>query len=399
MAVVYFTLITILCFINVFAIYNVTTVLDIIRQPIQFFLILSAFYQTFVNSEQINRMNKTPIVITLFFLLYLLFQILLNSNNYTNDLSNSLFGIIVFYLFYTAKYDYRSLKKINRYSFVALLLLSGLYIYRRIDPSFKSPDAWSLYVNSIYYPLCMLPYTLFNKKYALISLISVLLCSFISAKQGAFIAIVIVTFIYYYISQRLNGKRIGIKFLTLLCALGLLGLIAYSYIVDTYNIDIIEGFSTISEDGGNGRIDISLLVLTKLGVSDSLQLIFGHGGLNSVANSIGISAHNDFLEVFYDFGIIGFILYIAMISIIIKYSVIAYKNKRSIAIGLLASVSIFLVLSMISHIMFILKYGLLIFSFWGMGLNLLNQRAHGKKANCNNCTQSFAHTECKRGRY
>lgn len=378
MAVVYFILIAVLCFINVFAIYNITTALDIIRQPIQMFLILSAIYQTFVNSEQISKSNKAPIVITLFFFLYLFFQVLFNSNNYINDFSNSLFGIIVFYLFYTAKYDYKSLKRISRYSFVALLLLSGLYIYRRIDPSFKSPDALSLYVNSIYYPLCMLPYTLINKKYALISLISVLLCSFISAKQGAFIAIVIVVFIYSYISQKLNGKRIGVKFLSLLCVLGLIGLMAYGYIVDTYNIDIIEGFSTISEDGGNGRMDIYLLVLAKLGVSDSLQLLFGHGGLNSVANSIGISAHNDFLEVIYDFGFMGFILYIAMISIFLKNSIIAYRHKRAIAIGLLASVSIFLVLSMVSHIMFILKYGLLIFSFWGMGLSLLNQREYGK---------------------
>lgn len=384
MAVGLYILILTLCFINIFEIYNISSAIEIFRQPIQLLLVFIAIFQAFIN-KRIRNANKSLIIISLLFFLYLLFQVLLKPNFLINDFSNSLFGLIVFYLFYSTKYDPKSLKQISRYSFVALSILSFLYIYKRIDPSFKSPQAWSLYVNSVYYPLCILPYCLYKKKYALLSIILVLFCSFVSSKQGAFVAIILIALLYYFVNQKQEEKKIGTKFFIPICILGFIGLIAYNDIVSTYNIDIMEGFSTISEDGGSGRMDIYLLVLSKLGVADLTQLLFGHGGINAVANDIGISAHNDFLEIIYDFGLIGFILYLSIIVIIIKNTLRAYKSRRIIANGLIASVIIFLVLSMVSHIMFILKYGLLIFSFWGMGLSLLNQNDYVYKSNSYNC--------------
>lgn len=378
MALIYAILIVILCLINVLSIYNITSSLEVFRQPIQIILIGATLIQLMVNGRLIKKLRPTPILISLLFALYLLFQIFFNSNNIFNDVSNSLFGIVVFILFYTANWDSISIERMKKYSFPILLVFSILYIIRRIDITFTSTEAWSLYINSIYYPVCLLPFVLLNRKYALFSIICVLLCSVASAKQGAFIATIMSGVIYYFVNQRIAGKKVAVKLLLMICFMAVACMYSYDYMVNNYNIDIMDGLSTISEDGGNGRMDIYKSVIANLYNADIFQLLLGHGGLNSVANDIGISAHNDFLEVFYDFGLVGFSLYLSMILMIIKYSIETYRQRSSITAGIFASLTIFLILSMVSHIMFILKYGLLIFSFWGLSLNLQSRHYYEK---------------------
>lgn len=378
MAFFYFILIVILCLINVLSIYNISSAFEILRQPIQIVLICCTIMNCIIPSKNLSKIHFQPVIISFILFIYLLLQLLFNSTNYLNDFSNSLFGIIVFILFYTTNWKRQSINNIIRISPPILFLFSTLYIYRRIDPSFSSPEAWSLYINSIYYPICLLPFAILNKKYCYISILFVLICTLLSAKQGAFIIITISSILYYILNQRLEGKKLGLSFFIIVCVSISVGIYLYEYVVNTYDTDIIEGFSTLSEDGGSGRSDIYMVVISLLYSADCFQLLLGHGGLNSVANDIGISAHNDFLEVLYDFGIIGFSIYLLFIRLIIGKTIDAYRIRSGLTIGLFISVAAFIVLSLVSHIMFILKYGLLILSFWGMSLNLLSSKEYGK---------------------
>ena len=78
-----------------------------------------------------------------------------------------------------------------------------------------------------------------------------------------------------------------------------------------------------------------------------------------------ITAHNDYLEVLYDFGIIAFVLYVSFVVQLLKMCrrLIAMKSEYAPAIG--ASLAIFFVNSMVSHIWIYNQYLIIFALFWG----------------------------------
>ena len=90
------------------------------------------------------------------------------------------------------------------------------------------------------------------------------------------------------------------------------------YIDDKFSLNIFSRLFSLSEDGGSGRIDIYSNVWESFKSSSVMNKLFGHG-VNAVG-TIGAGAekaHNDLLEVLYDYGIISFIFvtifYISMV--------------------------------------------------------------------------------------
>lgn len=377
---IYFLSIVILCLNNVLIICNISNGLDILRQPIQIVLIIVAFI-----AKGNNRPNSILNNIAILFLCYLILNVLLNSANFLNDFSNSVFGLTTFLLFLNCKIDNRSVRLLEKSCFPIFIIFSILYIYSRITPHSQSTEAWSLYVNSIYYPICFLPWTLTSRKKSIISIIIALVCVLLSSKQGAFIAVSLVILCYSLSYLSTSGKVIKLKAIILLGLFVILGSYLYSYVVDTYNANILEGFSSLSDDGGSGRAEIYSKVIDKLSDSDLFQLFFGHGGLNSVANDIGISAHNDILEILYDYGIFGFILYFLFVFFLFRKTYLSVRNKSDISLKLSATVCVFLVLTMVSHVFFVLKYSLFLFSLFGMSINQLSMNDYEKNKNCINC--------------
>lgn len=63
-----------------------------------------------------------------------------------------------------------------------------------------------------------------------------------------------------------------------------------------------------------------------------------------------LSAHNDYLEAWYDFGIIGMGLYVLAMLSLFKDIIVCIKVKKQYAPAMAALGAIILVLSMISHI-------------------------------------------------
>lgn len=384
---IYFLLIVLLCLNNVLIIYKITSIVEPFRLPIQILLILLAINAILTNRSINNKKNTSLNILIGIFVVYIIFQIIFNSSNYFNDFSNSIFGLTTFILFLNCKYNDRSLQLIKKSVFPILLIISVLYLYSRVNPPSPSDDIWPLYANSIYYPVCFLPWAFLNKGKSILSMIVVFICTLLSLKQGAFIAIAVSMLIYTVMNARSSGRKVMRKIILVFCTLIVLGSILYSYVVNTFDADILEGFSTISEDGGSGRADIYSAVIKKLSESDFIQLLFGHGGLNSVVDDIGISAHNDFLEVIYDFGFVGFILYLSIIICIVRKTIYSIRTKRNDSLMLFISLIIFLILTMVSHIFFILKYSLFIFAMWGFCLNLKNKVPYDQNKSRINCPQ------------
>lgn len=234
--------------------------------------------------------------------------------------------------------------------------------------------------NVVYYLLMFLPLTsMINSD--LLRKILYLIQGFIvlvSNKRTALIAFVC----YCLCSEWMNNKKItGRKkvykgFLYVLIVIILY--IAFPIICQKLNITVFNELevSHIAEDGGSNRLFIygQLWMAQKNG--DWI-----HWGIGSGYNSVllsrvctdgvlggNVSAHNDFLEVLYDYGIVGLLIYIAFFICIIRKAIKMKKEEYKYAASFIASILMVLSISLTSHLVIYLNYYALIFVFWALCL-------------------------------
>ena len=135
----------------------------------------------------------------------------------------------------------------------------------------------------------------------------------------------------------------------------------------SYDINILDRLETIFEDKGSGRLGIWENTWEMQMDSSLAGWIFGHGFNAVYINSVPqYSAHNDFLEVLYDFGIIGFILYINFYIIIIKYSKKLYNARSKYTAPFVSSIVLALIMSITSHLIIFPTYFIYLCLFWGV---------------------------------
>lgn len=224
--------------------------------------------------------------------------------------------------------------------------------------------------NLIFYILTLLPWLLLSsskKHKTIILFIATVLCV-ISLKRSSQIMIICIDafFVYQEFIKGMHNKfKAAIISLVLLCVFSLL--VVYSnQLTESF---AMERMSSVVEDEGNGRIehwkDAWGLIQSEQSV---FKMIFGHGycAVEVDMNQEFHSAHNDFLEVMYDFGILSFLIFIAIHICLIKRLVYLLKTKSSYKIGFCASYIIFFGMSMVSHLVIYPSYFILLTSYWGM---------------------------------
>ena len=98
-------------------------------------------------------------------------------------------------------------------------------------------------------------------------------------------------------------------------------------------VNVTNRFEAMNEDEGNGRLDIYSDVFVQYLDSDLFSQLFGHG-YNMVSVVLkGPSAHNDFLEVLYDYGIIGFII-LSICMFVLQRQPINYTSTDRLILSL-----------------------------------------------------------------
>lgn len=224
--------------------------------------------------------------------------------------------------------------------------------------------------NSAYIPLMALPLVLcLDKKWIRISaIIAVSLIILSSNKRGGLVAFAFAIFVYYLITQLIKGKKNGILPYIYLMFFLILSWIGFSYYDSQNDGFFLYRLEKLQEDGGSGRLDIYAQVLNGIGNSDIVSFFLGHND-NAVSKITfeGFSAHNDFLEVLYNYGFLFFIVYVALQFNVFLSARNLVKRKYKYAAPMALSCVLFLVFSMISHI-FIYQYFLLLVIFWAFVL-------------------------------
>ena len=115
-----------------------------------------------------------------------------------------------------------------------------------------------------------------------------------------------------------------------------------------HSIERIERIEGTSAD--NGRYEIYLKVINLIYNSNIIDIFTGHGQM-AVKNDTGKGAHNDILEIIYDYGIIAAFFYLSIILHFIKISFRKIRvNQFESALKIGISIASIIVLGMLNCI-------------------------------------------------
>lgn len=161
-----------------------------------------------------------------------------------------------------------------------------------------------------------------NKKYNLVSLVVLTICSFISLKRSIVIVGLLLLLIYvYYTLPNRNKNKVWKLVLLIGIVMGIIFLFPKLDRIIT-NGAVVERLNNSQEDGGSGRDEMYTQYLTILQNSQARELFLGQK-----SNIITGNAHNDILIITYRYGLVGLLLYFSIIIGYIKQAVLLSKNK------------------------------------------------------------------------
>lgn len=254
------------------------------------------------------------------------------------------------------------------YIFIAVLYFISIFTGKKIEG------------NMVYYLLMFLPFTsminskILRKILYLLQVAAVL----ISNKRTALIALVCYLVCFEWMNNKYVSRKKKVCKAVILILLLVALYIAFPVICEKLNITVFNELrlSHIEEDGGSNR----LFIYGQLWKAQKNAGLI-HWGIGSGYNSVllskictdgilgeFVSAHNDFLEVLYDYGIIGLFSYISFFVCMFKTATKMKKDDYKYRIPLICSIIMVLFISLTSHLIIYLNYYAITFAFWALCL-------------------------------
>lgn len=227
-------------------------------------------------------------------------------------------------------------------------------------------------ISTAYYTLFFLPFALLSEKKVIkwggtvLVLYTLLLCM----KRTGFIAFVAGIVVYILVEYRSAPK--GSKKRAFVLLGGLLALTAmYFFIIENTRgtFSVIDRLLSTGQTSNEGREDVWPVVISMIRHSDIIALIFGHGFDTVIENSpLALSAHCDFLEVIYDYGVSGLLLYLTFYKRLWNGFIKMYRQGSELAAPMSFTFVTAFVVSLFSHLIIFPTYFLGFCLFWGLAM-------------------------------
>ena len=227
-------------------------------------------------------------------------------------------------------------------------------------------------ISTAYYTLFFLPFALLSDKKVIkwggtvLVLYTLLLCM----KRTGFIAFVAGIVVYILVEYRSAPK--GSKKRVFVLLGGLLALTAmYFFIMENTRgtFSVIDRLLSTGQTSNEGREDVWPVVISMIRHSDIIALIFGHGFDTVIENSpLALSAHCDFLEVIYDYGVSGLLLYLTFYKRLWNGFIKMYRQGSELAAPMSFTFVTAFVVSLFSHLIIFPTYFLGFCLFWGLAI-------------------------------
>ncbi|MGN0186607.1 MAG: O-antigen ligase family protein [Paludibacteraceae bacterium] len=187
---------------------------------------------------------------------------------------------------------------------------------------------------------------------------------FASFKRGGILAFGCGLVAYLFVKEVLIGRKFSklMYFVVALIALAVVFLV-----VDNAMDNVLsDRFLNIKNDGGSDRDQVWATTWQMILRSDIEELLFGHGyNMVLTYSPLGLSAHNDFLESIYDFGLFGSLFYVMLHVLLIRQIFRNIRMRNSEAAIMAFSYAFFIVLSLISHVLIYPWFAFMALS-WGL---------------------------------
>ncbi len=328
--------------------------------------------------SQHNILSNKIIRLLIVWGMYVSFVNLMHAGNMEYSYFNTLMDVIwfpsVFILFYSIFITYKFgplysklVKGFPLFYFIIfnLALYKMMFHFGSIDFGVFIAEE----INTIFWILLLVPFAFLVESRFLkyIILISTFILVLASTKRSAAIAIVLIV-----VMSLINDFFIGKKALTRI-PIGILILLllvsVFNNVISKLSVNVLDRFqeTSIYEES---RFDLLVESWGHFQNKSLFFIIFGSGhrstGYDRGTEMLSKTSHNDFFEVLYNYGIIGFILYFYFVwqvsKRLIQYKVIGGKYFHSY----LASYILFMVLSMVSHLVIYPTYFAFLLFFWAL---------------------------------
>ena len=235
----------------------------------------------------------------------------------------------------------------DRDLFLLLIQIPALYSMILLR-SYIEQVSW-FHADAAFCIIVFMPFIFFFKRSWLTSLFAFIyiLIALTSAKRSILIYafFCIFLFVLYVLNNRDNSKKSIVPKRVLLALIAIMG----TYFIINQKSDVLFHARERAEElggmvGDNGRYDIYSMIIHNLSLSDSFHLLFGHGQM-ALVRDIGVGAHNDLLEITYDYGFLSVILYLVILIRFFVMAIRAFRHRQyqlSLRVGISISSIAFL---------------------------------------------------------
>ena len=326
---------------------------------VTFYVVLNARYML------LNKVGRTLLFLSCYMAIWRVVDLPITAGllSYFYQPMRDLLIILIFIFAYILSSKSKEILDFFATGMIVAMLITAFFYYKNWTFANEVDEA---HLGTSYYVLFLLPTLLLtpHKWLRYVGLFITGLVLFSSFKRGGVIAFVLAIVVYLFVKEVLVERKFTRLLVFLIAVIALF--IILIFIDNAMGNIISERILNIREDGGSNRDQVWATTWNMICRSNSEQLIFGHG-FNAVLKDspLGLSAHNDFLEVLYNFGIIGFIPYLFLHIRLIQQIFMSLKIKDDRTPIMAFTYVIFIILSMISHVI-VYPWVMLIALPWGL---------------------------------
>lgn len=266
---------------------------------------------------------------------------------------------ILFYNIFRSEYSKYGFKVFRDFFIpVSFVLNTTMFLYLRF---FYFNEGLILSSNQVFYVSLLLPSLFLLKKrwMKFAGIIMVVVCAALAFKRSTLL-VTLLTLLFSVMFEMKGSQHFLRNVLLTVFVVGI-SIYVFNYINKKTDGFFIERINSIEETGGSGRMDIYSDVIEHFSNSRPVEKIFGIG-YNSVVkkswaydNGITVSAHNDFLEIMVDFGIVGLLIYVLFAFRFIK-NAFRVKSHPQLFQANIITLVVFFVMSSVSHLAFYPTY-------------------------------------------
>ena len=206
-----------------------------------------------------------------------------------------------------------------------------------------SDDSDGVVNNGAYVVLSLIPCTAFFKKHTIIQFLLwavILMAIIFSVKRGAILISSVAFFVYIWRSMS-SAKRFKRVVVASLSVVSLLVVFNYAqYLFENTTLLSKRLYATLEGDSSERNLIFASYSQFFFSESSIFELIFGHGAYGTL-HYLGIMAHNDWLELAIDMGLLGVSLYLIYWIMVWK---MAYNSRKECSEEIFTAILLFAVL-------------------------------------------------------